>query len=164
MREYDKLKAEYAELFAMKAAGASKRLRMYEILISDAERDCSGVGGVNYDKVGSNPNAYVDGVHDQAMRTSSSMERWKSGRREAKALVDAAARAISKVQEPAYRQILELRYLDCFGWKQVAMLAGCSTSTAMHMRLPALASLHDCMPEQFRVPGYDAAPASDSAG
>ena len=154
--EYAKLKAEYAEQFAELAAGAAMQLRTYDILISDAEHDCSGISGVSYDKIGSNPNTYVDGVHDQSMRMSSSIERWREGRKGAKLLVDSAVRAISKVGNAKYRQVLELKYIDGFSWKQVADAIGYSVSAVKHMKVPALAMLHDVMPEQFRIPEYDA--------
>lgn len=154
--EYEKLKAEYAEKFAEKAAGAARQLRTYEILIAELEKDRSGVSGVSYDKVGSNPNAYVDGVHDQMLKSSSSLMRWREGKRSSEAVVRAAARAIARVQEAKYRQVLELKYLDGFGWKQVGVAVGYSTSTVMHMKVPALACLHDVMPEQYRIPGYEA--------
>jgi len=154
--EYEKLKAEYAEKFAERAAGAAMQLRMYDILIHDMEADCSGVSGVSYDKAGNNPNAYVDGVHDQSIRMSSSLERWRAGRKEAKAVVDAAARSIAKVEDARCRQVLELKYLDGFSWKQVAKAVDCSESSAKHMRVKALAMLYDCMPEQFKLPSYDA--------
>jgi len=154
--EYAKLKAEYARQFVEEAAGAAEQLRVYDVLISDAERDCSGIGGVSYDKAGTNPNAYVDGVHDQAMRMSSSLARWRDGRKSAAAVVDAASRAIANVPDVKSRQLLELRYLDGFSWKHVASTMALSESRVKHMRFDALVSLHDFMPERFRLPSYDA--------
>lgn len=156
--EYEKLKAEYAEKYAERAAGAAMQLKTYEILISELERDCSGISGIRYDKVGASCNAYVDVVHDQAMRSSSSLKRWKAGAEEARAVVGEAAEAIGKVGDARYRQVLELRYLDGFGWKQVAAATGYSLSSVMHMKSSALACLHDCMPIQYRLPRHDAAP------
>ena len=159
--EYAALKAEYAERFMDEAAGAASQLRTYDVLIADVERDCSGVGGVSYDKVGSNPNAYVDNVHDQAMRVASSLQRWKDGRKAAYAVVAAAVRSISCMQDAKRRQILELRYLDGFTWKQVGNAVGLSESHVKHLHPHALVDLYDYIPTKFKIPAYDARFESD---
>lgn len=153
--EYERLKAEYAEIYARKIAGAAMQLKTYEILLSEFERDRSGIGCVRYDKAGSNPNAYIDGVHDQAVRSSTSLARWADSREEAKSVVDEAKSAIIAVDEAKYRQILELRYLDLMSWKEISAVTGYSTSALSHMKVPALAKLHDVMPLQYRLPKYD---------
>lgn len=154
--EYQKLKAEYAEQFAMRAAGAAMQLKTYTILLSEFENDWSGMGCISYDKDWTNKNAYVDNVHDQAARSSSSIERWKAGKLESQAVVDDAAKSIACVREVKHRQILELRYLDLLSWKQVARAVDLSESAVMHMRVPALASLYDYIPIEYKMPKHDA--------
>ena len=154
--EYEKLKAAYAEKYAEKTAGAAARAKTYGILIRELERDCSGLSGVAYDGIGYSPNVYVDGVHDQAIRSSSSLERWKVGKEEAEKDLAEASEAIKAVGNDCYRLILELKYLDLLEWKAIASAIGYSVSTAMHMKQPALAALHDVMPVEYRIPIYKA--------
>lgn len=154
--EFAKVKAEYAEKFADRVAGAASKLRMYDILLADAEENYGGVGGVRYDGLVQGSGVYVDAVHDRALRMSSSIKRWRESRKKAAFVVDAAARAFENVDDAKCHQILELKYLDGFSWRQVGDAMGYSQSTVMHLKVTALSKLYDVMPDQFKMPDHKA--------